>query len=271
MSKKFDTTSLFSSIALTMFVGFLLIQTAGSVLGVSHPPQSLAEKVQDAKSLLQQGINDWDLAKMQEARDSLLRLHLQANEKNECLLYFLALTDYRMATYYMTQGAMEETGVHIAQGKKFLEKSIELKPDWGEPYALYATLLGFEIALKPEEAMTIAFEIGDYFGEAYAKDPDNPRTYLLKGTSELFTPESYGGGPDVALNSLETALSCFEKENITDPLQPCWGKDELYTFMGMAYNQKGDAEKAKEYLKKALTINPDLGLAKDELEKLKDK
>ena len=51
-----------------------------------------------------------------------------------------------------------------AQGKKFLEKLFELDPEWGEPYAIYATLLGLEIALNPNEAMTIAFEIGDYFG-----------------------------------------------------------------------------------------------------------
>jgi Tfp pilus assembly protein PilF len=54
-------------------------------------------------------------------------------------------------------------------------------------------------------------------------------------------------------------------------MKPSWGKDEAYTFLGMAYNQKGETEKAREYLKKALAINPDNDFTKEELKKIKDK
>jgi tetratricopeptide (TPR) repeat protein len=270
MSKKINATRLPKRFVTALLVGFLIPQAvhAGRMALISH--QDLAAKVQDAKTLLQQGVNVWDPEKMQQARDKLLKLHLQENEKNQYLLYYLALADYRMATFHISSGAMEETGTHITQGKKFLESAIDLDPDWSEPYALYATLLGFEIALNPDEAMTISFEIGDYFGSAFAKDPDNPRAHFLKGTAELYTPESYGGGPDVALDSMETALACYEKEKITDPLQPSWGKAELLTFMGIAYNQKGETQKAKEHLTKALSLNPDLQYARDELAKIKN-
>ncbi len=270
MSKIFNTTGLSTALLATLFVIFLTAQVMGSIPGRFPSPQSLVEKVQTAKGLLQQGVNAWDITKMKQARDKFLSLHLQENETNVDLLYYLALSDYRMATYHITQGVMEEMGIHLTKGKKFLERIFDLDPDWGEPYAIYVTLLGLEIAMNPEEAMTIAFEIGDYFGKAFAKDPDNPRTNLLKGTSELFTPEAYGGGPDIALDTLTTALNCFEEEKITNPMKPSWGKDDVYTFMGMAYNQKGETQKAREHLKKALSINPNLGLAKDKLEKIKD-
>ena len=60
----------------------------------------------------------------------------------------------------------------------------------------------------------------------------------------------------------------IEKEKIEDPLKPSWGKDEAYTFLGIAYNQKGDKNKAAEFFKKALEVNPDFGMAKDEWEKI---
>ena len=50
---------------------------------------------------------------------------------------------------------------------------------------------------------------------------------------------------------------------------PSWGKDEAYTFLAMAYSQKGDKDKAAELFQKALEINPEFKMAEDEFEKIK--
>jgi Tfp pilus assembly protein PilF len=52
-------------------------------------------------------------------------------------------------------------------------------------------------------------------------------------------------------------------------VKPSWGKDEAYTFLAMAYNQKGDIDKAAEFFTKALEVNPEFRIAKDELAKIK--
>jgi len=69
---------------------------------------------------------------------------------------------------------------------------------------------------------------------------------------------------------LSKCVELFEKEEIKDSVKPSWGKEEAYTFLGMAHNQKGEAEQAEEFFDKALEINPDYGLAKEELRKLKN-
>jgi tetratricopeptide (TPR) repeat protein len=142
---------------------------------------------------------------------------------------------------------------------------LTLDPSFAEANALYGYLLGFEIALHPEKAMTLGMASFDYFSKAFEKEPENPRIHLLQGISLFYTPQEYGGGANKAIESLARAVSHFDKEVVRDPLKPSWGKDEAYTYLGIAYEHKKDFEKAKEMLKKALEINPEFGLAKKEL------
>jgi tetratricopeptide (TPR) repeat protein len=179
------------------------------------------------------------------------------------------MCDYRLATYYLTLGQLDNAAPYIKDSQDYLKKAMEMNPDFGELDAFYAYMLGFQIALEPENGMSLGFETYKYFGKAFEKSPENPRIHFLKGTSELFTPAEYGGGADTAIKTLVKSIDLFEKENIKDPVLPSWGKDEAYTFLGMAYNQKGDTDKAAEFFRKALEVNPEFQMARDELNKLK--
>jgi tetratricopeptide (TPR) repeat protein len=231
------------------------------------------EKTQiiEAKELLKKGVDTWDPALMKNARDRLLGLMAKENKESLYPLYYIALCDYRLATYYLTLTEMDKAKPYIKEGQDYLKKATELDPDFGELDAFYAYMLGFEIALEPENAMSLGFQIYQYFGTAIQKSPENPRVHYLKGVSDLFTPEQYGGGADIAIKTLTKSIDLFEKESIEDPVKPSWGKDEAYTFLGMAYNQKGDKDKAVEFFTKALEVNPEFRMAKDELEKIKNK
>jgi len=228
----------------------------------------LTKKVEKAKAELQEGVNTWNAEKMKQAKDIFLNLLMMEESEKIYFHYYIALCDYRLATFFITQNATAETGEHTKNGLKHLEEAMKLDPSWGEPFALYASMLGYEIALDPAKGMTLGFKIFDYFGKAFEKESDNPRINLMKGLSDLFTPEQYGGGADVAIKSLTKSVGLFEKEKVDNPIKPSWGKDEAYTFLGMAYNQKGDVKKAEEFFKKALDVNPELGLTREELKKI---
>jgi tetratricopeptide (TPR) repeat protein len=227
------------------------------------------KQIIEAKGLLKKGVDTWNPDLMKKARDRLLGLVVR--EKNEGLypLYYIALCDYRLATYYLTLAEMDKAEPYIKEGQNYLKKAMELNPEFGELDAFYAYMLGFEIALNPEKAMSLGFQIYQYFGKALEKSPENPRVHYLRGTSDLYTPEQYGGGADIAIKTLDKSVALFEKENIKDPVTPSWGKDEAYTFLGIAHSQKGNIDKAAEFFKKALEVNPEFGMAKDELEKIK--
>jgi tetratricopeptide (TPR) repeat protein len=229
------------------------------------------DKIVKAKAVLQEGVNTWNSEKIREAKDLFLSHMMKDTKNNPYLPYYIALCDYRLTTYCFTSGKMDEAEAIIIEGKKYLEKAIEMDPSIGELYSLYATFLGTEIAFSPDKAMTLGMKSFGHLSKALSKSPDNPRVNLLKGTSELFTPAEYGGGPDTAIKTLNKAVELFEKENITDPLLPSWGKDEAFTFLGMAYAQKENYDDAKRFLKKALETNPENSLAREELGKLEKK
>jgi len=226
------------------------------------------QELKEARAKLQMGVNTWSPELLKTARDLFLNLLLREKKENVYLLYEIALTDYRLVTFYFSSSNREEAERYNGEAQKYLEKAMEVDLSFGESFALYAFLLGFEIALNPEKGMTLGLKSMEYFNKALEIAPDNPRINLLQGMSLLYTPEAYGGGADKALEFLDKSANLFDKEKIQNPLKPSWGKEETYTFIGLAYKQKKDMEKAKECLKKALELNPDFGLAKEELAKL---
>ncbi len=256
----------------TIVICFLIFSLADASLQRPSAPLSQAEKspslgqdMQDAKAKLQAGINTWNLELLKAARDRFINCLMKAKAENAFILYHIALADYRLITFYLSSKANEDAEKSLAEAQKYLEKAMTLDPSFGEAGALYGYLLGFEIGLHPEKAMTLGMASFDYMSKAIAKEPENPRIHLLQGISLFYTPQEYGGGADKAIESLTRAVSHFDKEVVRDPLQPSWGKDEAYTYLGIGYEQKKDFEKAKEMLKKALEINPEFGLAKKEL------
>jgi len=226
---------------------------------------SLVESVQEAKAKLQAGVNAWDLELLKTARNQFINCLLKAKTENASILYHVALADYRLITFYLSSSNNPEAEKSLIEAQKYLEKAMAVDPSFGEADALHGYLLGFEIALHPEKAMTLGMSSFEYFSKGFEKDPENPRIHLLKGISLFYTPEAYGGGTDNAIESLTRAAGLFDKEVVIDPLKPSWGKEEAYTYLGLAYKQKKDYKKAKEMLKKALEVNPEFGLAMKEL------
>jgi tetratricopeptide (TPR) repeat protein len=226
------------------------------------------QALKEAKAKLQAGINAWNVELLKEGRDSFLNLFMRQKAENVYLHYYIALADYRLATFYFSSNNKEEAERYNSEGQKYLEAAIEKDQNFGETFALYSFLLGYEIALHPERAMSLGPKSFEYSAKALEKGPDNPRINLLQGISLLYTPEAYGGGTDKAIGFLEKSISLFDKENIKDALKPSWGKEEAYTFLARAYAQKKEYEKALELLNKALEVNPEFGMAKETLRAL---
>ncbi len=259
MRKRYFAPLIILGLLMRFFYGHLLLAQAD---------QEFQQKIEEAKSKLEMGVNTWNPELLKSARDLFLSLYLKTEGQNIFLSYYIALADYRLATYYFSKNIPEEVDRYNSEGKKYLEKAMEQDPSFGEDFALYATLLGYEIGLHPDRAMTLGPKSFEYFAKAFEKEPNNPRIHLLQGISDLYTPEVYGGGVAKAMETLSKSVSLFEKENIKDPLKPSWGREEAYTFLGLAYEKKNDFEKARELLKKALEINPDYAMAKRELSKI---
>jgi tetratricopeptide (TPR) repeat protein len=241
---------------------------AGCVTHEHDQEPGFIQALNEARAELQAGINRWEAEALEKARDLFLGLLVKQKQPGPYLYYYVALADFRLATFHLSSGAPAEAERFVTEGEQYLEKAMEADAGFGEAFSLYGFLLSLEIALHPDRAMTLGFKSMASLDQGIEKDPSNPRTHLIKGMYLPYVPKEYGGGMDKALPYLEKAISLFEGEEAADPVKPSWGHDEVCLYLGMAYKAQGDTEKAKEWLKKALALNPGLGRAKDLLASL---
>lgn len=248
-------------LAAALYVSFGTGRTAAQ----ARPDPAVLKSLAEAKSALQNAVDTWDAGLMAEARDRFLGCFLRDGRENPDLAYYVALADYRLATFHLAVGSAAESDPRIAEGEAYLDKALKARPEFADALALYGYLLGIEIANHPDRAMGLAMKSYQYFDRAAAADASNPRVFLLWGVYQLYVPEAFGGGPDSSLEYLDKAIALFEKESFTDPLTPSWGKDEAFTNAALAHKRKGETAKAVELLKRALEINPKSGRTRGEL------
>lgn len=215
------------------------------------------------KAEQQEALNIGARQKFKEIATKLERLST-FGEKEWLIDYYLAYDYYQMSN--LTEDK-EERKKFVAWAKEMIEKSIEEKKDFSESHALYSSILGLEIGLKPYLGMQNGIKSGKEIAKAHALEPDNPRTYLIEGISALYTPKMFGGGVDKALEKLNKAEELFRKEKMDRGIYPDWGRDNVYIWIGKVYKKKDEKERAIEFYKKALGVNPDNGWAKQLLKK----
>lgn len=67
--------------------------------------------------------------------------------------------------------------------------------------------------------------------KAKAMNPGNPRPYVLAGSSLIYTPEQFGGGPANACPVLKQAAEKFTTFTPASDLAPMWGKEQTEALL----------------------------------------
>ena len=63
--------------------------------------------------------------------------------------------------------------------------------------------------------------------KAKSLNPNNPRPYALEGSSLMYTPEQFGGGPSTACPLLKQAAEKFASFKPATELSPMWGQKQI--------------------------------------------
>lgn len=63
--------------------------------------------------------------------------------------------------------------------------------------------------------------------KAKSLNPNNPRPYALEGSSLMYTPEQFGGGPATACPLLKQAIEKFTTFKPATDLSPMWGQKQI--------------------------------------------
>lgn len=225
-----------------------------------------------AKKNLKSAADKYDEKALLKVRGEFERI-LQLKKNEWLVYYYLGYTDYSIASTYMDKQVQDKIKKYTESGFEMVNKSIELNPDFSDSYVMLM-LLNFNRWIYEQDKMNDIISASSA-ADAMAKklDGDNPRYYYTVGVSSFYTPEMFGGGVDKALESLNKAFDLFQKRKEKEIYYPDWGQDNVAGFISLCYlkrDKDGDMAKAKEYLDKGLTVNPESGFLKGYVQKQYD-
>ncbi len=179
--------------------------------------------------------------------------------------YYIAYTDYNIALTDMESEDKDEIKKYTESGLDVVNKSIDLRYDFSDAYVLKVSLNFNRWQYEPEKMNDIISEVKEANILAKKYDANNPRYFLVNGISKYWTPEQFGGGVEKAFPDLNRSNELFETRVEPSEIYPDWGYDMALGYLALCMikrNDEGDMDKAKDYIDKALEINPESGFIK---------
>ncbi|NBB89957.1 MAG: hypothetical protein GVY23_01980 [Spirochaetes bacterium] len=215
-----------------------------------------------AKATLADGVNHREAGKIQQARATFERIAQADTEYADLAHYYAGLAYRRM----MDITDEEKQSLQYADRSiEHLETAVEIDDAFGEAYALLASQYGRKMAIKPMYGMVLGPKAEEAMAEAKEHAPNSPRVVFLQAQSDYFTPEQWGGDKERAVRNLKRSIALFENGSAPDSLQPTWGHDEAYTWLGITQMRTNDHRAAASSFRDALEVNPEFGWVKDVL------
>lgn len=217
----------------------------------------------EGKKIVREGYSSFDKEKLLQAR-GLFERALSMNPDSEWALYHQLYTDYILTIYFM-----KEDNSNFSKYMEIAEEEgnylISTYPDNAEAKALMCSLYGIKISHNWESAQEVGPKANSLIEAALEMDPRNPRVLLQAGVSKYNTPEFYGGDKEKAIKFFTLAIENFKNNNDESDVKPSWGELDAYAWLGKAYTDNGEYDKAVDILESALTIDPNYGWIKYDL------
>jgi len=238
-------------IVLIITVHLLRAQPAG---------QSIPGRIVQAKIVLQKAVNTASQELFTQAEERLAPA--QQNAQFASLAdYYLAYSAYRRATLLL-QVDKEKADVYLDTAVARLGRIIERDDAFVEAYPLLSGCYGLKMSITPIKAILLGPKSGTIISRAKKLAPSNPRVALQAAIATYNTPAMFGGGKEKGLAEMRSAAELFDRWVPSDSLQPDWGKDEVWAWIGIASMDQKELIQAKRAFDRALEINPENGWVK---------
>ncbi len=130
-----------------------------------------------------------------------------------------------------------------------------------EAMAIRSSIYGLKIAYKPFLGMFVGGKSSNLIQKAMTLDPESPIVLKLYGGWLHYTPDTYGGNAEKAIETLEKAITRFEESGLSDH----WLYLDAYMTLALAHQSAGQKEEARDTLKRLLEIEPSHYWAKSTL------
>jgi tetratricopeptide (TPR) repeat protein len=231
-----------------------------NVLFAQTNEPSGAERILQAKAIIQKGVNSANHDLFTSA-ENLLRPAQHDSRFSALGNYYLGYVAYRRAVV-LQQVDKERAVVYLDTAVSRLEEAIARDNTFAEAHALLSSCYGLKISFSPIKGIILGPQSSSELKKAKELAPMNPRVALVSGISAYNTPALFGGGKERGLEEMKRGAELFDRWKMVDSLQPDWGKDEVWAWIGMAHMDRKETIQAKRAFDRALEINPDNGWVK---------
>jgi len=234
---------------LTATVSALGAQASPSLTGTAKWADSASREIEAANAT-------GDLARLENAA-ALLDRALTVTPNDHLLLYYRSVALYRMGGQYTGRKRNDDAKKALEEADRLLEQ-VEKKAPTADVLALRGGVIGQLIGLSgnPLAGMTMGPKASGLVDRAMELEPTNPRVWLIRGMSAMFTPKMFGGGTDKAARDLRKAIELFQAEHPVAPA-PSWGHPDAYIWLGQALQKDDKIDEARAAYQKALELQPE--------------
>jgi tetratricopeptide (TPR) repeat protein len=225
--------------------------------GAQAQDRSAEQRISQAKTLIRDGVNTAQRGPLNEAK-SVLRPLTGDPHHGALVEYYIGYIDYEMGVA-IERMDKDRAVPYLDSAVEHLNSAIRKQEGFAEAWALLSGCYGVKIGLSPFKAIILGPKSGSAMDRAKSIAPENPRVSLIGAIGTYNTPAMFGGGKEKGLAGFVNASQLFARWKEPDSLQPDWGKEEVYAWIGIAHLDVGDTILAKRAFEKALQINPEYG------------
>jgi tetratricopeptide (TPR) repeat protein len=234
-----------------------LVLLAGTRPATAQSPSSPDSLILKGKAFLDAGANRGSVDSLKQAR-ALFKQATGGPNHQALAHYYAALANYRLNNQYPNDAENKREPV-LKDAIEHLKTATDLAPTMADAWALLSGCYGQRMGLDPLRSVTLGPKASDAMSTAKDLAPENPRVWIIDGTSDFFTPIMFGGDKERALRKFKKAGRLAEAESVDNPLRPDWGYAEAYAWIGLAHMEAERYTKARRAFDKALSINPKNG------------
>ena len=226
--------------------------SAASPLG----PAATDSLLQQAKTQIRDATDTGSIDSLKQAR--AFAKQATGGERAALAHYYAALADYRMSNRLPEDD--EDQREHVIEDAiSHLKRATEINGTMADAWALLSGCYGQMMGMNPMQGMSLGPKANEAMKQAKEHGPDNPRVWIIDGTSDFYAPSMFGGDKEQALRKFKKAARLAERESTTDPLMPSWGRAEAHAWVGIAHMEAERYKQARAALETALDLNPDYG------------
>lgn len=192
---------------------------------------------------------------------------------DEDLLYQKVIAQYGYIGYLFGINQKKEIREIIGSAQDNIDTLLSKNNQSAELIALKSAFMAFDMITHIYKIPIIGPKALSYINLAVQLDENEPMGWIMYASKEYYSPTMFGGSKQNAFDAYEKAIKLFEENNTA---LNNWQYLNSIAITGTWYYEQKQYEKAKEFYKKALNIEPEFSWVKKTLlpqveEKLKGK